>query len=102
MTTETPYSRMRRAADWLEKNGIDWAIYSLNGDWISFGYIHADCERHKLITELCKGMTADVSIGASTTDYAIESTADRCGYRWSVWTKRQDFVTETVVIGGEA
>lgn len=102
MDDETPYNRMRRAADWLEANGVDWAMYDMQNDMISFGHLWQDSDRLRRVHELCNGLTADVRTDFSTTGCSIEPTAERFGFRWYVWTKRHVAETETVVIGGEA
>ena len=100
--TDTTYNRMRRAADWLEANGVDWAMYDMQNDVISFGYLSHHSDRLRSVHEFCKGLAAVVRYDSGTTDYSIEPTAERFGFCWCVWTKRHVAETETVVIGGEA
>lgn len=54
MTEQTPYDRMRLAADWLEANGIDWAMYDLQFNVISLGHVDPESNRLQQIRKLCK------------------------------------------------
>lgn len=96
--SEASNNRMRRAASWLEANGVDWALYDMQNDVISFGHLSHDSDRLRRVHELCKGLTADVRTDFSTAGYSIEPTAERFGFRWYVWTKRHVAEPETVVI----
>lgn len=99
MTEETPYNRMRRAASWLEANGVDWAMYNIEEGVISFGYTHDWSDKCARINELCRGHVAIVNRRADEiVSYYIKPTETSFGFRWYIWTKRHVAETETVVI----
>ena len=97
MSEQTPYDRMRFAADWLEANGIDWAMYDLQFNVISLGHVDPESNRLQQIRKLCKGLTANVSTNGSSVTYTVESDGNSFGFRWYVWNRPVASRTDQVV-----
>lgn len=98
MSEQTTYDHMRRAAEWLEQNGVDWVTYDLQSRVMSFGYVDAESDRLRRIKELCKGMTATVTHSSQASTYTIDANGEQFGFRWNVWQRPAVAEADKVVI----